>query len=118
MSARRCLGMTGNHNFPSGSKILPAKDTVDKSEFFVLDELLKSFNFCKVFILFLFHRKVHTVVTAKNLSGVSVSSSTDFERASASLCFFTGFIFYVKIMLLKCRRAHLASLPEGSPLNS
>ncbi|GFV63205.1 hypothetical protein TNCV_2077371 [Trichonephila clavipes] len=60
MSARRCLGMTGNHNFPSGSKFFPAKDTVDESEFFVLDELLKSFNFARSWIFFLFHRKVHT----------------------------------------------------------
>ncbi|GFU73158.1 hypothetical protein TNCV_1267981 [Trichonephila clavipes] len=31
----KCLGMTGNHNFPSGSKFFLQRIPVDESEFFV-----------------------------------------------------------------------------------
>ncbi|GFV49471.1 hypothetical protein TNCV_4544541 [Trichonephila clavipes] len=76
MSARRCLGMTGNHNFPSGSK------------FFL--QRIPSMNLNSSFLdEFLFHW-----ISRKSV-GVTM--------------LLTGFIFYVKIMLLKSEG------PSGKP---
>ncbi|GFU98163.1 hypothetical protein TNCV_880881 [Trichonephila clavipes] len=108
MSARRCLGMTGNHNFPSGSKFFLQR----------IPSINLNFRFwmscSKVLISqgldpFLFHRKVHTVVTAKNLSDVSVSLPLISRKSVGVTMLLTGFIFYVKIMLLKSEG------PSGKP---
>ncbi|GFU76484.1 hypothetical protein TNCV_1775531 [Trichonephila clavipes] len=94
-------------------KILPAKDTVDESEFSVSWMSCSKVLVSQGLDLFLFHRKVHTRRLLKICLRFRFSSTGFLERASASNgMLLTGFIFYVKIMLLKSE-AHLASLPEG-----
>ncbi|GFV10342.1 hypothetical protein TNCV_3313701 [Trichonephila clavipes] len=57
----------------------------------------------------------HSAVTAKNSSGVSVSLFRWISRKSVGVTMLlTGFIFYVKIMLLKSEGPSGKAFPEGS----
>ncbi|GFV45590.1 hypothetical protein TNCV_4176131 [Trichonephila clavipes] len=91
MSARRCLGMTGNHNFPCGSKFFLHRISSMNLNSSSLDELLKSFNFARFGSFFCSITRFILVVTAKNLVSpfpLPLDFSKEHRRHYASYQFF------------------------------